>query len=112
MNEPTQVTLLIPAGVDSWSVRGRAEGVANYIPRYEVWLRASPAQDSFGRGIGDVSAMGYGETLGEAFALGELKLSAALAQRLEERNAVPPSSAKPKGLGSDFDELSSLLGLL
>ena len=58
-------------------------------------------KDTFGRGLGDIWGRGFGSTLSEALQAAHEKMLASHADRLAERNAIPPSSEPVRGLRQD-----------
>lgn len=67
----------------------------------EVHLQMHYRRDSFNRGLGDIWAMGFGETEQLAFDEALKILTERYEGRLAERNAIPPGSIPVRGLRQD-----------
>lgn len=58
-------------------------------------------RDAFDRGLGDIWGRGFGESPLHAMHVAHQKMLASHAERLLDRNAMPPSSEPPRGLKQD-----------
>lgn len=66
-------------------------------PLIEAWVRAVPQQDAFGRGLGTITAIGFGSSWEEALGVARERTRDEVAKRLEVANARPPGWEAPPG---------------
>lgn len=97
-------------------VQRRPDGPWGPLMACEANVHMVYTRDTFNRGLGDIWGRAYGETPWEALALAHDKMLASHAERLAEKNAIPPSSEPPRGLKQDNilseEKLASIAGKL
>lgn len=82
-------------------VQRRPDGPWGKALACEANLHMVYTRDAFNRGLGDIWGRAYGETPWEAMALAHDKMLQAHETRLNDRNAIPPSSEPPRGIRQD-----------